>query len=165
LKRAEELAKNAEATGASLTDTFANDKSMTVVKTAPFAYLTVGSVARDTQQVQSFRLSEPDEIVAAGPEFMEKVFGLKDGGVGAVLNHDRSIAYVVRIAERQDTPAELRQAFLEEADTWYGIPSMTRDRYQLSRAVVLSEMLKSLGVEEERKLDVSLDENASSDET
>ena len=130
IKRAEELAKKAQTSGASLEDAFADDKSLKIVKTDPFAYLTVGTVSRDSQQVDSFRLSEPKEIVAAGPEFMEKVFNLKEGEVAAAPNHDRSIAYVVRIAEHQNTPAELRQAFLSEADSWYGIVAMSRGRTQ-----------------------------------
>ena len=126
---------------------------LSVVKTDPFAYLTIGSVSRDTQQVQSFRLSEPEGIVAAGPEFMEKVFNLKEGEVGAAPNHDHSIAYVVRIAEHQNTPAELPQAFLSEADTWYGVPAMARGRAQSAVRVVLADMLESAGVKWERDAD------------
>jgi hypothetical protein len=165
LQRAEEWAKKVQATGASLQDTFADDRSVNVIKTDPFAYLTIGSVSRDTQQVQSFRLSAPDGIVAAGTAFMEEVFGLQDGEAGAALNHDHSIAYVVRIVEHQESPAELRQAFLSEADTWYGVMSMTRDRSQFSRALVLSEMLKAAGIQEERPLDQPLSDDEQLDES
>ena len=103
LKRAEELAKKAQDAGGSLTDAIAGDESLKIVKTDPFAFFTIGNVSRDTQQVQSFRLSEPDGIVAAGPEFMEKVFALKEGEVAAAPNHDHSIAYVAKIAEHQNT--------------------------------------------------------------
>ncbi|MEX2091407.1 MAG: hypothetical protein WD971_01955, partial [Pirellulales bacterium] len=93
LKRAEDLAKQAQYKGGTLADAFADDSSIKIAKTDPFAYLTIGTVSRDTQQVQSFRLSEPDGIVAAGPKFMEKVFNLKDGEVAAAPNHDNSIVY------------------------------------------------------------------------
>jgi len=165
LKRAEVLAKKAQSTGASLEDAFADDKSLKIVKTDPFAYLTVGSVSRDSQQVDSFRLSEPTEIVAAGPEFMEKVFNLKDGEVAAAPNHDRSIAYVVRIAEHQNTPAELRQAFLSEADSWYGLTALNRGHAQSTAGDVVSAMLKSAGVEWDRPADVPMREESEPDET
>jgi hypothetical protein len=165
IKRAEELAKKAQTSGASLEDVLADDRSLKVFKTDPFAYLTVGSVSRESQQVDSFRLSEPKEIVAAGPEFMDKVFGLKEGEVAAAPNHDRSIAYVVRIAEHQSTPAELRQAFLSEADSWYGIYAMSRGRSQSIVRQMIDATLKSSGVEWDRPADVPMREEAEPGET
>ncbi len=165
LKRAEELAKQAQETGASLADTFADDKAIEVTKTDPFSYLTVGTISRDTQQVQSFRLSEPDGIVAAGPDFMEQIFNLKDGEVAAAPNHNKSIAYVVRIAEHQNSPEELQQAFLAEADNWYGVEAMARGRFQTAFRVVLADMLESVGVVWERDPDVPLREEPEADES
>jgi hypothetical protein len=165
IQRAEELAKKAQTSGASLEDALADDKSLKVFKTDPFAYLTVGTVSRESQQVDSFRLSEPKEIVAAGPEFMDKVFSLKEGEVAAAPNHDRSIAYVVRIAEHQSTPAELRQAFLSEADSWYGIYAMSRGRSQSIVRQMIDATLKSSGVEWDRPADVPMREEAEPGET
>jgi hypothetical protein len=146
VKRAEALAKQAQANGGSLAEAFADDQSLLAIKTDPFAYFTIGTVSRDTQQVESFRLSEPDGIVAAGPEFMEKVFALQDGEVAAAPNHDRSIAYVVRIAEHQNTPAELQQAFLAEDYNWYGIPVMARGHFRAALGVVIDDLFKSADV-------------------
>jgi hypothetical protein len=157
-KKAEELAKKAQETGASLTDTFVDDPNVKVVKTDPFSFLTVGTVSRDTQQVESFRLSEPEGIIAAGPEFMEKVFGLKEGEVAAAPNHDDSVVYIVKIAEHQNSPAELQQAFLAEADTWYGIGAMSRGRAQTAVRVMLAEMVEDAGVDWLRDPDVPLQE-------
>ncbi len=146
LKRAEELAKQAQDNGGSLQEAFADDPSILITKTDPFAYLT-DTISRDTQQVQSFRLSEPEGIVAAGPAFMEKVFNLKDGEVAAAPNQDNSIAYVVKIAEHQNTPAELQQDFLSEADTWYGLQAMSRARSQTTVRVVVADMLEGADVD------------------
>jgi hypothetical protein len=153
LKRAEELAKAAQEKGGSLNDAIAGDTSLSVVRTDPFAFFTVGSVSRETQQVQSFRLSEPDDIVAAGPEFMEKVFALKEGEVTAAPNHNDSIAYAVKIAEHQNTLAELQQAFLGEDYNWYGVPAMARGHFKTALRVVISDMLKSADVDWERDPD------------
>jgi hypothetical protein len=153
LKHAEELAKQAQTAGKSLEDALADNKKVKITKTDPFAWLTPGSVSRDTQQLQSFRLAQPEGVVAAGPELLQKVFSLGEGEVGAALNYDHSIAYVLRIAEHQDTPAELRQTFLSEADQWYGLPAWARAHNGQLVAEVLENINKSAGLELDRKLD------------
>jgi hypothetical protein len=146
-KRAEELAKAANEKGGSLTDAIAGDSTLQIVKTDPFAFFTIGAVSRETQQVQSFRLSEPDGIVAAGPEFMEKVFDLKEGEVGAVANHDDSVSYVVKVTGHQNSLEELRQAFLGEDYAWYGVPVMARGHYQTALRVLVTDFLKSADID------------------
>jgi hypothetical protein len=123
LKHAEEVAKKAQESGSPLADYFADDQSIQVVTTDAFSELTGGDVAiiQDQYQQRPFRLSQPDEIVAPGPEFLQKSFELKDGEVGAALNHDHSIAYVIRVVEHQDSPEELQSAFLSEANMWQGL--------------------------------------------
>jgi hypothetical protein len=153
LKHAGELAKQAQSAGKSLEDTLADDKNVKFTKTDPFAWLTPGSVSRDTQQLQSFRIAQPEGIVAAGPELLLKVFSLGDGDVGASLNHNRTIAYVLRIAEHQDTPAELRQNFLSEADQWYGAPTWARSHSSQLVADLMDDINKSAGVDWNRKPD------------
>jgi len=153
LKKAEDLAKAANDKGGSLADAIAGDSALSVIKTNPFAFFTVGSIIPETQQVRSFRLSEPDGIVAGGPEFMEVVFNLKDGAVGAAPNHNKSVAYVVKIADHQNTPAELQQAFLGEDFAWYGVPAMSRGHYETALRVLVSDMMKSAHVEWERDPD------------
>ncbi len=147
LAKAEELAKKAQDGGGLLTDVTAGDASLQVKKSDPFAFFTIGTVSRDTQQVQSFRLSEPDGIVAAGPEFMEKVFDLGDGEVAAAPNHDQSVVYVVRIAEHLNSAPELQQAFLAEDYNWYGVPAMARGHFITARNAVIADMFESSGVD------------------
>jgi hypothetical protein len=158
LSHATELAAKAETSGRTLEDYFADDANIKVTKTDPFAYLTIGEVSRDSRQVQSFRLSAPEGLVAAGPELMETIFTLNDQQVEAALNHPHTIAYVVRIVEHQDSEAELRQAFLSESDNWYGIPAMARDRAKIAVRVLMDDMLKSANVDWQRPPDITLRE-------
>jgi hypothetical protein len=153
LKHAQDLAKQAQTAGKSLEDALADDKKVKITKTDPFAWLTPGSVSRDTQQLQSFRLGQPEGIVAAGPELLEKVFSLGEGEVGAALNHDHSIAYVLKVAEHQDTPAELRQTFLSEADQWYGAPAWARAHSGQVVSDVMTDMYSAAGIDWDRKAD------------
>jgi hypothetical protein len=153
IKRAEELAKKAQDAGGSLTDAIAGDQSLSIVKTDPFAFFTIGNVSRDTQQVTSFRLSEPDGIVAAGPEFMEKVFELKDGQVAAAPNHDHSIAYVVKATEHLNSLAELQQLFLADDNRWYGVPVMAQGHFRTALNVLVADALKSANVDWVRPAD------------
>lgn len=147
LKEAEAQAKEAQASGASLKEVFEGEESVTVTTTDPFSWLTIGSISRQTQQVQSFRLSEPDGLVAADNSVLRTIFELGEGEVGAVLNHDRSIAYVVRVVEHETTVPELRQQFLSEADNWYGLPAMARDHARFAVGVLLSDMLASADID------------------
>jgi hypothetical protein len=145
---AKELAAKIEKEGATLKDYFAGDSSVSVDRTDPFAALTIGDVSRSGMVM--FRLSEPAGIVAAGPDFMHTVFELDDNQVGAVLNHNHSIAYVVRIVEHQDTPEGLRKAFLAEADQWYGLPTMFQIRAQTAKAALGKSLREAANVHWER---------------
>jgi hypothetical protein len=153
LKQAKELAAKAKTSGQPLADALADEKNVTVSKTDPFSWLTAGSVSPDTQMLNPFRLSQPEGVVAAGPELLRKVFTLPDGDVGAELNNDHTVAYVLRIAEHQDTPAELKQAFLSEADRWYGLPAWARDHHDRLMQDLASSLLASEDVKWERPAD------------
>jgi hypothetical protein len=156
LKHAQELATKAKSAGQPLADALADEKNVTFTKTDPFAWLTAGNVSPDTQMLQPFRLSTPEGMVAAGPDLLRTVFTLGEGDVGAQLNNDSSIVYVVRIAEHQDTPAELKQAFLAEADRWYGAPAWARDHHGRLMQELQSSLLESAGVKWERPADEPL---------
>jgi hypothetical protein len=153
LKHAEELAAKAKTSGQPLAEVLADEKNVTVTKTDPFAWLTAGSVSPDTQMLNPFRLSQPEGIVAAGPALLRKIFTLGDGGVGAEMNNDHTIAYVLRISEHQDTPAELKQAFLAEADRWYGLPAWARDHHGRLMQDLESSLLESEDVQWKRPAD------------
>jgi hypothetical protein len=154
-KHAEELAKQAQDANQPLADVFAGDQSVEVIRTDPFSRYTGGEVffAGGSRQQQPFRLSEPSGIVAAGPDFMEKVFSLNEGEVGAILNHDHSIAYVVRVAEHQFPRDELRNAYLGEANNWPGIGIMMNDHMQLATQLLASDIFQSRGLKWERDPD------------
>jgi hypothetical protein len=153
LKRAEEIAKEAESKGGSLSDAISGDSRLSIVRTDPFSFLTVGSIFPQSQQVQSFRLSKPDGIVAAGPDFMEQVFSLQDGEVAGVANHDGSVAYAVKIAQHLDSSDELRQAFLMEDYNWYGTQLMARGHFRTALRAVVDDFNESADVEWERAHD------------
>ena len=129
-KHAQETAKKAEASKQPLMTYFADDPKVKVVRTDPFSELTGGDigVVNGQLQQQPYRLSQPDGIVSPGPEFMKQVFQLKDGEVTAALNNDHTIAYVIRMVEHQPPLAELRSAFLAEANNWPGLRSMMQGR-------------------------------------
>jgi hypothetical protein len=158
-RRAEELAKKAQEAKGSLSDALAtetaNETAIEVIRTDPFSRYTGGEVffAAGRRQLQPFRLSEPAGIVAAGPEFMNEVFELNDDEVGSVLNHDHSIAYVVRVAEHQLSQDELRKAYLEEANFWPGLGIMLSDHMQLGTRLLADDIFASRGLKWERDPD------------
>jgi hypothetical protein len=159
LKHAEEVAQKAQASGSWLGDYFANDKNIQVVRSDPFSWLTSGNVSPRTGMAESFRLSQPEGIVAPGPDFMREVFDLKGTNVGAALNHDRTIAYVLRVVEHQDTEQQLRQAFLSEANYWYGLQVMTQSHMQQAGRVLVNDFMDNVyEVDWKRKADEQLRE-------
>jgi hypothetical protein len=118
----------------------------------PFSQLTRGDVPDQFGQ-QHFRISQPDGIVAAGPELLRRAFALKDGEVTAVLNHDHSIVYVIRAIEHQDSQEELRNAYLAEANTWDGLPAMTDSHITLAKQSVNADLSGGQGVDWKRPPD------------
>lgn len=164
LKRAEELAKKAEEAKSPLTTFFADDQLIKVVRTDPFAELTGGDVGVVNGQLQQqpYRLGQPADIVAAGPDFMRRASQLKDGEVAAVLNHDHSIAYVVRLVEHQPTLNELRTIYLTEANSWPGLDNMTRGHAQEVMSNLENDILVGSNLEWKRDPD-TIEQNDSQD--
>lgn len=109
-------------------------------ETDPMSFLTIGSFSETTGEV-SLRLNQPEQLVAAGPDLMTAVFDLEAGDVGAALNHDRSVAYVLRIAARLTPRDELRSRFLTEGDRWFGTPSMMRTRFRRTYGALIDDLL------------------------
>ncbi len=83
---------------------------------------------------------------------MKTVFDLGDGQVAAVLNHDHTLAYVVRVVEHQYNPEKLRELYLAEAYDWLGQSLMNNERAQAANAAVAGAMLEKFGYQEERLL-------------
>ena len=84
---------------------------------------------------------------------MKRVFELKEGEVVAMLNHDRTIAYVVRLVEYQPTLNELRTAYLSEANFWPGINYMTQSHVQEVMQGLESDIVAGANVKWERDAD------------
>jgi hypothetical protein len=157
LKKAEEFAKAASEKGGSLTDFFAGMENSPVAaddikETDAFAYLTIGRIAPNSRQVP-LQMSQPEPLVAAGPELLQGVFDLKPGQVGAELNHDRSIAYVLRIAERIGSEEELRREFLRDGDRWLGAEALNTQRARTKVMALVGNLLEESGLEWERTPD------------
>jgi hypothetical protein len=93
------------------------------------------------------RLGEPDGIVAAGPEFLQRVFELEQGGVAGLLNHDHSIAYVVRLVQHESSPDELRSAYLAEADNWPGLRIMINIHARDHAVSLINDIVKDAGLD------------------
>jgi hypothetical protein len=162
LKDAQELAKKAQDAKSPLSDFFADSKSVKVLRTDPFSFLTGGDVGLSSGQLQPFRLGEPDGVVAAGPEFMQYVFGLKTGDVGATLNHDHSNAYVVRIVEHQPSLEEQHTAFLQELNSWPGLINMMSERTRGLAGDLAQDLMTGADLKWERTPDKSEQESEES---
>jgi hypothetical protein len=91
--------------------------------------------------------------VAAGQDFMKVVFDLKEGEVGSVLNHDHSIAYVVRVAEHQQTPDALHDAYLAEANIWPGLRMMIDDHQRGIERLLATDIFTARALKWERNPD------------
>lgn len=153
LAKAKELAKEVEKDGVTLGEKFANDPAVQVVVTDPFSFFTYGDISPSTETI-SFRLSDPKPIVAAGPEFMETVFQLEDGKLGAVLNHNRTIAYIVRLQEHLEDRAALERNFLQEmANGWPGANTMARSHAQFAGGALINGLMEEAGIQWERAAD------------
>jgi hypothetical protein len=152
LKAAEKDAKAAQESGSSLVDFFSTRPGIEVVKVDPFSQMTRGDVP-DQFGNQRFRLSQPDGIAAPGPDFLRKAFELKDGEVGAALNNDHSIAYVIRAVEHQNSEEELRNAYLAEANTWDGLTAMMDDHVTIAQRLVSADLSGGKGLDWKRNPD------------
>jgi hypothetical protein len=154
-KRAAELAKKAQDAKQPLPEFFADDPSIKVVRTDSFSELTGGDVGFANGQMQQspYRLSQPAELTAPGPDMMKRVLQLKDGEVTSALNNDHSIAYVVRVVEHQPPLNELRTAYLAEANSWTGLNLMTRAHVQEVLSTVQHDILASENLKWERDPD------------
>lgn len=136
LERAKQLAADAKPSGLPLREFFASDNTVEVQTTAPFTWLGLDFVD-PTSSRAAVKQMLPEPLIAPGPEFMEAVFNLKVGETAAALNHDRSNAYVVRMAEKMESPAEMQRAFLQEANRYAGLPNLMADLGRLETKATL----------------------------
>ncbi len=146
LKRAEELAKEATQSELTLEEFFQGNEKVEVTRTPTFTFLTTGDIA-PMSGAPNYRMSQPEGVKKVGPDFMKEVFRLKQGEVTAALNHDHSIAYVVRLADEFETTEELRSKFLEEANSWPGRGLFRNANRQQAQQAVLGEMVREWNVD------------------
>ncbi|MCI0334967.1 MAG: hypothetical protein L0228_17305 [Planctomycetes bacterium] len=152
LKDAEAEAKNTQESGSPLADYFADRPTVEVIRVDPFSQLTRGDVPDQFGHTR-FRISQPDGLVAPGPELLRRVFELKDGEAGAALNHDHSIAYVVRVVKHQNSRDQLRTAYLAEANTWDGLQTLTGERAVMAQQSVTADVSGGTGIDWKREPD------------
>jgi hypothetical protein len=134
---------------------------MKVVRTDLFSEITAGDVGVvNGRFVTQYRLSQPDDIAAPGPAFMKEVFSLKDGEVGAALNNDKSVAYVIRLVEHQPSLADLRTAYLAEANTWPGFRTMIEGHAQEIAMNLAADLTTNANLKWERTPDKTAQDDA-----
>ncbi|HEX6960664.1 MAG TPA: hypothetical protein VF175_02265 [Lacipirellula sp.] len=140
-KEAEKLAAEVTKSGAPFDQFFFAERGFDVIKpTAFFSWRSypVGQAGTGTPPV----LSDVPELKNVGQEFMQTAFGLDGKEAAAVMNTDRSIAYVIRLDRKQYPDDELRRLFLEEEGSWGGRIDMLNEHYYLFNNAVEREILE-----------------------
>jgi hypothetical protein len=155
-QRAQEFATKATEAGQTLKEFFAGDEQIEVTETPAFSWYTQGQAA-SPEQMASYRMSEPFGVTNAGRDFMETVFNLRGSEVKSALNHDHSVAYVVRVADAIETEESLRNTFLANANAWDGRnffgQGMVQDRQAAISRTLQEELdIEVPGIENMRKL-------------
>jgi len=97
-KAAEDLGNEARKAGLSLAHTFVDRPDIDVISTRPFSWMTHGNVPLGMARTPP-RLSRVTGVEMAGHDFMRSVFELSTGQIGVAMNHPKTIAYVIRVAE------------------------------------------------------------------
>jgi hypothetical protein len=140
-KKAKELAAEATKSGAAFEQFFSGERAYEVIKpTAFFSWRSypVGRAGTGAPPT----LSEVPELKNVGEEFMEAAFGLEGKEAVALLNSDKSAAYVIRLDRKQYTDEELRQLFIEEEGSWPGRMDMLSEHYTAFNNAVEKEILE-----------------------
>lgn len=140
-KKAKELAAEVAKAGTPFDQFFFADRGFEVIK--PTAFFSkrnypVGRAGSGTPP----GLSDVPELKNVGPEFMTEAFNLDEKEVVALLNFDRSAAYVIRLDRRQYTNDELKKLFLEEEGAWPGRIDMLNEHYSMFNSAVEREILE-----------------------
>lgn len=146
LKRAEEYATKAQEAGQTLKDFFLDNEGIEVANTNSFTRVTPGDAAMPGS-MPTYKLSQPQGVENVGPAFMDKAFRLGDDQVGAAPNHDGSIAYVLRVADKVETDEVLRREFLATADSWPGRSVLHQGGMQQMNQFLMAQLRQELDVE------------------
>lgn len=149
LERAKETAKEAQDSGLTLAEYFVDQPEVKVTTTPTFTYLTLGDIA-PTTMTPSYRLSQPDGLTDVGPQFLLDVFKLTEGEVAAQPNFDKSIIYLVRIADQLESNEQLRSDFLEDANFWTGRGYFLQGNAQQNRQAAINAVLENVDLDWKR---------------
>jgi len=144
LERAQMLGTEAEKTGGTLAGFFA-DKNFEVVTTDLFSRLTFGTTPVEMRQ--GARLGEAPPLASIDLGFLNEAFDLKADQIVALLNHDQTFAYVLRLDRREKTEEELHQLFLLEANEWFGRRIMGSARMQNAQQALLGQLTQRVGLD------------------
>ena len=163
LEKAKEIAKKAQESGESLADYFVDDESVTVTKTPTFTLRTQGDFAATGQM--DYRLSQPEGLENVDGVFLTELFKLNQGETTALLNFDKSIVYVVRIADEVESPELLRSNFLEEANYWLGRFYYRNRKLQNLRPATAQTLMQDLNIEWQRPEETETTDEAAETES
>jgi len=145
LAEAERLAEKARNAGVPLVEALAHEKGVEVKEAAPFSWLTIGSVPMMAQPAPPPRLSEVEHVDMPGEKFMQTVFSLKVGEIGAAMNQPETVAYVIRVREIQPTDNALWAQF--EIDPFNLYASAATDDVRQMIYAFRQELVKDAGLE------------------
>lgn len=120
-EKADTLKAEAEKAGRQpLKDVFAGRPGVTVTRTGEFSWLTRGKLRQEDEDVVPYPTPEIDGVEGIpGVKFLQTVFGLREGQVGAAMNQGETDAYVIRAVKFRPSDAELLKDFEERPFTKY----------------------------------------------
>ncbi|MCA9238206.1 MAG: hypothetical protein KDA44_22190 [Planctomycetales bacterium] len=138
-KKAQDLAVAVRTADRSFTDYMADLGYQVIPQTDMFSWMTFGLAPNGAAQL---RISEAPGLENIGSDFMEKVFSLKEGETAALMNVDRSAAFVVKLHSRERTEQELQEAYLTTG--WITRDPRVAGTLQLLQQAGLQEMQRGL---------------------
>lgn len=107
-KRAEELAREADAGDKPLADVVKDHDGLESATVGPFSWLTRGTAPFGSQPV----LSQPDGVAMPGEEFMQAVFALEPGRSGVAFNEPQTVCYCIRVSAFDPEDTVLKERFV-----------------------------------------------------
>ncbi|MEX0938066.1 MAG: hypothetical protein WDZ59_09415 [Pirellulales bacterium] len=147
---AEKMADTARTGTVPLAELYPAAEGYEVIQTDPFSWLTMGALSPTRPEI-TYRLNEIEGVEAAGPDFMQTVFGLDEGEFAVATNHPETVAYVVRLASHVTPIEQLHEDFL------LGQRSAYQQERREMRQQVLSSLLNEIHQEEHLEFARSLD--------
>jgi hypothetical protein len=112
LKRAVEMAAEADKSGKTLKELYGDDSRYEVIETGFFSWMTEQKLAAQFGPTP-VQLGSVKGVDQAGSDFMRTAFSLKPGQAGAALNAPEDVAYVIRITDERPGEQELLAEFLK----------------------------------------------------